>query len=309
MGGLLNVFKNDQPHQVDFFLDFQNYNLPSGDDLEAYNYIKDVLIRSPEYLQLMDNYVGCSDLVQKAIGDPSEQNENAVFLVLLPSVQSLQNIYQYSLEIIDVAHNLLSTLCKTGNSLENQVALAKLLCDLFNFVLQFDDKKMLNPHINNNFSYYRRSAVKMRSNGVKTQIPDDIANKMSLFYAYPTPLMNMLSSQLVNIGGVTKDEIVNGLAILANVCLDMVEKEKFNDRDLNLFCLRAMTASIVLVDHLSEEGVFCKGSPVNIRQAITILKTKVDELQTVGLINALKYTTRHLNNENTPEAIIELINE
>jgi len=307
MGGLLNVFNKDQPHQVNFFLDFQNVTLPNGEDLETYNSIRDVLNRSPEFLQMMDNYVGCSDLVQKAIGEPTEQNEKAVFEVLLPSVVNLQMIYQYSLEIMDVARNLLTTLCMSGN-LENQVALAKLLCDLFNFVLQFDDKKMLNPHINNNFSYYRRSAAKLRSNGVKTQLPDDVANKMSLFYAYPTPLMNMLSTQLVFEGGVSKDEIIGGLASLANVCLDMVEKERFNDRDLNIFCLRAMTSAIVLIDHLSEDGVFCRRSPVNIKQAIIILKNKVDELQTVGLVNALKYTTRHLNDEDTPDVILELIN-
>jgi len=308
MGGLLNVFKNDQPHQVNFFLDFQNVNIPTGDDLEIYNSIKDVLNRSSEYLELMDNYHQCSDLIQRAIGEPTEQNEKAVFDVLLPTVSNLQKIYQYSIEIMDVASKLLSTLCVSGDSLENQVALAKMLCDLFNYVIRFDDKKMVNPHINNNFSYYRRSAAKLRSNGIKTQIPDDVANKMSLFYAYPTPLMNMLSTQLVFEGGLSKDEIVYGLAMLANVCLDMVEKEKFTDGELNTFCLRAMTAAIILVDHLSDQGVFYKRSPVNIKQAIAILKAKEDELQTGGLINALKYTTRHLNDEDTPESILDLIN-
>jgi len=131
---------------------------------------------------------------------------------------------------------------------------------------------------------------------------------MSLFFAYPTPMMNMLSSQLVNEIKVSKQEVVSGLSLFANVCLDMVEKERFNDKQLNIFCLRAMTSAIILVDHISDEGVFCRKTPVNIRQAIGILKAKLDLLQTTGLINALKYTTKHLNDEETPEAILELLN-
>jgi len=257
----------------------------------------------------MDNYQGCSDLIYKALSAPTKENENVVFERLLPSVQNLSRVFEYSMEIMKVANTLLTTLCRPGSSLQNQEALARLLCDLFNFILQFDDKKMMNPNINNDFSYYRRSLSKLKSSGVKIQIPDDVANKMSLFLAYPTPMMNMLSTQLVPEIQVSKPEVVGGLAMFANVCLDMVEKQKFNDRDLNIFCLRAMTASIILVDHISEDGVFCRRTPVNIRQAIVLLKQKVDEYQTLGLINTLKYTTKHLNDEDTPEAILELINE
>jgi len=302
--------KNDQPHQVNFFLDFQNIKEPTGgEDLETYNKIRDVLNRSSEILAIMDSYEGCSDLIYKALSAPTTENESLVWQRLLPSVQNLNKVFEYSIEIMRVANSLLSTLCRTGSDLQNQEALAKLLCDLFNFVLQFDDKKMMNPNVNNDFSYYRRSLSKLKSSGIKIQIPDDVANKMSLFLAYPTPMMNMLSNQLVPEIQVSRAEVVNGLSMFANVCLDMVEKQKFQDRELNIFCLRAMTASIILVDHISEEGVFCKKTPINIKQAIAILKLKVDELQTLGLINTLKYTTKHLNDEDTPEAILDLINE
>jgi len=282
---------------------------PTGEDLEVYNNIKTVLNKSPQILALMENYQGCSDLIQKAISQPSKENESSVYEKLLPSVQNLLVIFEFSVEIMRVANSLLSTLCKTGNSLQNQEALVKLLCDLFNFVLQFDDKKMVNPHVNNDFSYYRRSTTKLKSSGVRIQIPDDVTNKMSLFFAYPTPMMNMLSTNMLSEIQVSKEEVIGGLASLANVCIDMVQKEKFNDKDLNILCLRAMTAAIILVDHISEEGVFCRKTPINIRQGITLLKVNVDKFQTTGLINSLKYTTKHLNDEETPVSIQELINE
>jgi len=121
--------------------------------LEIYKTIKVVLNKSAEVLALMENYQGCSDLIYKAISEPTKDNENLVFEKLLPSVTNLQKIYEYALETMKAANSLLSTLCKPGSNLQNQVPLAKLLCDLFNFVLQFDDKKMTNPHVNNDFTH------------------------------------------------------------------------------------------------------------------------------------------------------------
>jgi len=41
-------------------------------------------------------------------------------------------------------------------------ALVKLLADLFDFVLRFDELKMATPVIQNDFSYYRRNARKKK---------------------------------------------------------------------------------------------------------------------------------------------------
>jgi hypothetical protein len=305
MGGLLTVFKNDdQVHQVNFFLDFQSE--PTGNDLQVYNTCHAVLERRAHILNLMESYTGCSALIQKALSNPNPENEKIAWDTLIPSIEVLKEIYEYSDALMTTAQSLLSSLCRTGSSLENQQALAKLLCDLFNFVLQFDDKKMVNPNVNNDFSYFRRSNSKIKNAGYKVNIPDDMANKMSLFYAYPTPMMTMVSSRLDFVRGSSKGEVILGLSCFANVCLNMVEKAKFTDRDMNIYCLRAMTAAIILCDHISENGVFCRRSPINIRNAVLILKNKADELGTTGLINSLKYTSKHLKDEDTPEAITAL---
>jgi len=69
-----------------------------------------------------------------------------------------------------------------------------------------------------------------------------------------------------------------------------------------MFCLRGMTGSIVLVDHLDPLGAFHKKSVINVKGAITKLKN-FQEDATEGLINALRYTTVHLNDADTPPTI------
>jgi len=167
---------------------------------------------------------------------------------------------------------------------------------------------MVNPNVNNDFSYFRRSIAKIKNAGYKINIPDDKANKMSLFYAYPTPMMNMLSSRLT-FNNSSKDDIVQGLSLYANVCLNMVEKDHIKEKETQLYCLRAMTADIILCDHISENGVFCRKSPVNIKSAVLVLKGKADELGTTGLINSLKYTSKHLKDPDTPVTISDLFED
>jgi len=74
-----------------------------------------------------------------------------------------------------------------------------------------------------------------------------------------------------------------------------------------MFCLRAMTGSIILFDHLHSIGAFAKKSPINIKGCINVLKTYTTS-PTDGLLNALRFTTIHLNEPETPASIKQLLN-
>jgi hypothetical protein len=57
--------------------------------------------------------------------------------------------------------------------------------------------------------------------------------------------------ELVKKDQINQADVVSGFTLLANICLGMVEKGQFTNQTTNLFCLRAMTASIVLVGMLA----------------------------------------------------------
>jgi hypothetical protein len=141
---------------------------------------------------------------------------------------------------------------------------------VFDFVLRFDDAKMINPAIQNDFSYYRRTLNRMKiaKKDANIRIRDELANRMSLFFAYPTPMMKVLSETTVKFlsadTSVPRDNVTQSLAHMANICWDMVFRVKFQSNDTNMFCLRAMTGAIILYDHVSESGAFCRKSPINV---------------------------------------------
>ena len=100
-------------------------------------------------------------------------------------------------------------------------------------------------------------------------IKDELANRMSLFFAYPTPMMNVINETTSNFlsqnQSVPQDNLTTALALMASVCEDMVTNKRFQKDDTNMFCLRCMTGAIILYDHLHSHGAFSKKSGIPIR--------------------------------------------
>lgn len=114
-----------------------------------------------------------------------------------------------------------------------------------------------------------------------------------------------------------KPRLVAGLSMLANLSLGNIQKGTLDDQKTMLL-LCCMTGCIILVDHLRDEGAFDKKSPIQvsfecflafngfqIRQAITLLKNTTHN--TDFLVNSLRFTTLHLNDEQTMPAITKLL--
>lgn len=319
MGSALSaLFSNEKKVTVDIFLDFEAA-VPGEAEKEIHQTILNALGQSESTLNKLFAYKGCEEYIRKAITTPGPESEKAAWDALLPAVETLQEFYEFSTEIEKVYPKLLQQLFVSNDNtnlkqnLEGQQALAKQLADVFDFALRFDDAKMINPAIQNDFSYYRRSLSRMRlsapNKGNEIKIKDELANRMSLFFAYPTPMMKVLTDTTVNFlnnSDLDRAQVINGFSLMANVCLDMVEKERFKNVKTNMFCLRAMTGAIVLVDHIDPLGAFQKKCTINMKGAITQLKTFTDA-PTDGLLNALRYTTAHLNDPDTPAYLKNLL--
>jgi hypothetical protein len=315
MGQLMSWIHNNAEN-VDIFIDFDNAQ-PGEAEKEIHRRVAEVLDRAPAILDKLFKYTGCEEFIRKAITTPGEETESQAWEAVLPAVDQLQEFYDFSLELENCFPHLLQALCKSDpkQTLENQQALAKQLADVFDFVLRFDDAKMINPAIQNDFSYYRRTLnrMKLTKKDANIKIRDELANRMSLFFAYPTPMMKVLGETtakfLQNDREVPKDNVTQALAVLANVCYDMVIKERFSSTETNMFCLRSMTGAIILFDHIAEQGAFTKRSAINVKGCIQALKNHAPggAGSTDGLLNALRFTTVHLNDPETPGAIKQLL--
>ncbi|XP_056157807.1 CYFIP-related Rac1 interactor B-like [Lampris incognitus] len=202
--------------------------------------------------------------------------------------------------------------------LEQQQALARQFAQILHFTLRFDELKMTNPAIQNDFSYYRRTISRMRINNQcaseENEVTNELANRMSLFYANATPMLKTLSDATTKFVSDNPDVPIENttdcLSTMASVCKVMLEtpeyRSRFTSEETVLFCLRVMVGIIILYDYVHPAGAFVKTSNIDMKGCIRLLKDQ-PAISVEGLLNALRYTTKHLNDETTSKQIRSLL--
>eukprot|EP01086_Lenisia_limosa_P013278 TRINITY_DN4222_c0_g1_i4.p1 TRINITY_DN4222_c0_g1~~TRINITY_DN4222_c0_g1_i4.p1 ORF type:complete len:311 (-),score=91.08 TRINITY_DN4222_c0_g1_i4:62-994(-) len=309
MGNLLSGPKQEA---LDVFVDFNNPS-PTEQEADLFNKASEKLNLAPEIIIQLQNYIGCGELIRKSITDNTEEAHSTAWEAIVPHVNILKDFYLFSTEIDSLIRELITAVAVRSQegpeSLLTVQSLTKQICQILNFILQFDDLKMSNAGIQNDFSYYRRQLSKFKINNRESEltIDEELANRMSLFYAYPTPMTKCIVDVVTTAfptSEVQASDLLSALSNIANICYSMVEKKKYTDDEMNLFCLRAMTACIVLFDHVAPEGAFVKKSPIHIKPCVNTLKARTD---TSNLINTIKFTSKHFNDPETPANITALL--
>ncbi|ROT73203.1 CYFIP-related Rac1 interactor B [Penaeus vannamei] len=332
MGNLLRLLARDETgnsccsHQkYDVFLDFENAS-PSEAEADLYKDVARVLQVSQEIIQELHQYKGAAKEIREAISDPGDDYQRRAWETVTPLVQKLKQFYLFSNDIEVIVPRILAELCgpevTPTQHLETQQALVKQFAEILEFTLKFDELKMTTPAIQNDFSYYRRTVMrgKLESNNGTDPGEDDVtidhqlANKMSLFYANSTPMLKILSEAtskfVTEHKEIPLENTTETLGTMAKVCQRMLENPdliaRFRREETQLFILRVMVALIILYDHVHPHGAFVKASNVDVKGCVKVLKDQPAS-SSENLLNALRYTTKHLNDENTPKQIKTLL--
>lgn len=319
----MQVLKKDgRRPQDDIFLDFENAQ-PTDEEKPVFDEIKVVLDQSTAVLSDLREYTGAGDAIRMAIENPGDEAaQKGAWDAVCPLVQKLKNFYDFSGQLESVLPVLLKSLCEGDpvESLERKQALAKQFAEILHFVLLFDELKMGIPNIQNDFSYYRRTLSRIKMNqaeAVESIITNEEANRMSLFYAYPTPILKVISDATTKFvaesNEIPLEHTTNCLSTMAEICRVMIEQPdiatKFHNPGSTIsFCQKVMVGLIILYDHVHPIGAFSKKNPaIDVRGCIRLLQADKHE-DIDNLLSALKYTTKHLNEDSTPKDIKKLLN-
>lgn len=324
MGKLLSLLARDDstccgPQRYEVFLDFENA-APTDTEREVYEEVQQVLRDSESILQEIQCYKGAGREIREAIANPAEEWQQKAWNAVSPLVVKLRKCYEFSLELERVVPRLLGQLCSGNLSptqhLETQQALVKQLAEILEFVLKFDEYKMKTPAIQNDFSYYRRTVMRQKMIGMHDEgaVNSELANRMSLFYAHATPMLKVLSeatSQFVTDNeDIPIEQTTETLGTMAKVCLRMLENPKlvgqFEREETQLLVLRVMVGLVILYDHVHPVGAFARGAHMDVKGCVRLLQAQ-PPIRAEPLLNALRYTTKHLNEENTPRNIKSLL--
>lgn len=323
MGQILRIFlKEDcfssEQDQIRIFVDFENAQ-PNADELEAYALIQQFLEDSTDVLSILQHYQGAKDEIKDAIQNKSEETEKKVLEKLLPSMENLKKCYLFSQRLEKIVPLILKTMTsdiQQGQTvfdiLDCHQALVKQFAHLVEFVLIFDELKINNSQAQNDFSYYRRT-LKSRPTDELDLIVIAENDAVSRFLANSTPMLAKLTETLSKSVEINKEfELTTEiLGTMVQVCQKMLDSSELRQRiqsvQTELFILRIMVGLIVLFDHVHASGAFAKGSQIDVKGAIKIVREQGGE-NADNLLNILRYTTKHLNEEKTPKEIKKALN-
>uniref|UniRef100_A0A8C6PBH9 Family with sequence similarity 49 member Ba n=4 Tax=Nothobranchius TaxID=28779 RepID=A0A8C6PBH9_NOTFU len=323
MGNLIKVLTRDIDNNAgNFFLDFENAQ-PSESETAMWEEVNQVLMEAQVILEDLQTYRGAGEEIRQAIQNPNvECVQEKAWSAVVPLVAKLKTFYEFTQKLESSLQCLLKVLTSSGSTptqhLESKQALARQFAHILHFTLRFDELKMTNPAIQNDFSYYRRTISRMRINNLSSdsgnEVNNELANRMSLFYATATPMLKTLSdatSKFVSDNTqVPIENTTDCLSTMACVCKVMLEtpeyRSRFTSEETVLFCLRVMVGVIILYDHVHPAGAFVKTSNIDMKGCIRVLKEQPPS-SVEGLLNALRYTTKHLNDETTSKQIKMLL--
>ncbi|XP_052667233.1 CYFIP-related Rac1 interactor A-like isoform X1 [Harpia harpyja] len=322
MGNLIKVLGKDLENCPHFFLDFENAQ-PTEAETAVWNQVNAVLEEAQAILAELQSYTGAGQEIREAIQNPGDLRlQERAWSAVCPLVAKLKRFYEFSLRLENALRSLLEALTSPPYAptqhLEREQALAKQFAEILHFTLSFDELKMTNPAIQNDFSYYRRTISRNRINNLQldaeSEVNNEMANRMSLFYAEATPMLKTLSNATTKFVSENKtlpiEDTTDCLSTMACVCRVMLETPEYRSRFTNtetlLFCMRVMVGVIILYDHVHPVGAFAKTSKIDMKGCIKVLKDQ-PSTSTEGLLNALRYTTRHLNDDTTSKQIRALL--
>ncbi|XP_024124627.1 CYFIP-related Rac1 interactor B isoform X1 [Oryzias melastigma] len=323
MGNLIKVLTRDIDNNAgNVFLDFENAQ-PSPSETDIWENVKQTLEEAQVILNDLQEYRGAGEEIRQAIQSPGDETvQEKAWSAVVPLVAKLKTFYEFSHKLESSLRSLLDVLTRPGTTptqqLEQKQALARQFAHILHFTLRFDELKMTNPAIQNDFSYYRRTISRMRINNMTSdsggEVNNELANHMSLFYANATPMLKTLSNATSKFVSDNPDVPVENttdcLSTMACVCKVMLEtpeyRSRFTSDETVLFCLRVMVGVIILYDHVHPAGAFVKTSNIDMKGCIRVLREQAPS-SVEGLLNALRYTTKHLNDETTSKQIRNML--
>ncbi|XP_040002176.1 CYFIP-related Rac1 interactor B-like isoform X1 [Xiphias gladius] len=304
MGNLIKVLTRDIDNNGgNFFLDFENAQ-PSQSETAVWERVNQVLTEARVILDDLQAYRGAGEEIRQAIQSPGVEGvQEKAWSAVVPLVAKLKTFYEFSQKLESSLQCLLDVLTSSGSTptqhLEQKQALARQFAHILHFTLRFDELKMTNPAIQNDFSYYRRTISRMRINNLSAdagnEVNNELANRMSLFYASATPMLKTLSDATSKFVSDNQDVPIENttdcLSTMASVCKVMLEtpeyRSRFTSDETVLFCLRVMVGVIILYDHVHPAGAFVKTSNIDMKGCIRVLKEQPPS-SVEGLLNALR---------------------
>jgi len=286
-------------------LNFKDPQL-QDDECEIHGILSESLYKAPTVLQILKDYVGCGVQIYMAFASPTPENEEAAWGAVVECAEKITDLYKFYQELEIVWYRLLTLLFPQNpiTGVQSHLSSIKQLSQIFQFIFEFDRRKILNLALQNDLSYYRRilNQRKLHKISQASSYEEEVLrNRTSMFYSEAAPMMHAFIHSIFdhNFQRNLQENIlfIPGLSLLCNLCLKFLETpQEMEEEKLALCC---MTGCIILVDNLDPAGAYHKNTSIRIEDCIK----KLCASKKFALENTIRINSRNLFNIETPSSI------
>lgn len=297
------IFSGPTPASYNYRVDWDSDKVgdPSG-ELD----VAPVMERIAAAMAQVENYKSCQPDVKKAIEAPKDIKINTdTALALTDNILAIKSWYDLAEDVAVMLPKITGRVAGDGTINESPMLVAAL-AKIVAFVYRFDQAKMYESGIQNDFSGYRR--VMNKTDGVAPlPLDESTASVVSMFVAQPGPFAHRLGVAFSGVDPARKTV----LAELANAACGAVDRSKgksvLSDQQAD-FCRHVMVGAIILYDRGLKAGA---SNAFNSRE-LAILKCcttakKRGGADSVKLCSAIQYSTA--NYSTAPERVQEALEE
>jgi len=254
MGLVLDVFHKEGDKKFKGFIpDFDNAMVDEK-SAEFYSEITKKLAESNELISQLNGYTSSQDIIREALKNPTVANKHSSFEEILKNVEKIKVFYKYcSEDLVKLFHQLRNQIeevndekVEEGDKLRRQEAWAKQLAQLISFVVQWDQGKMQEPSLLNDFSYYKRNLAGQANDfNLELDVEESLASTISFWLAESMPMCKTLGESLKDL---KSQKLLKDVSAL---CCSLVKNKKFIGQTAvnnEVLCLRCAVGCIVLYD-------------------------------------------------------------
>lgn len=311
MGGLFSKSRRKLP---DEFIDF-NSATASDDEERALveSFDQNIMRPGEDILNRLANYTDAKTLIAASISHPSEETNRAAFDALLPNVQFQSESFNFTSIVVDNFLELLDYILDKIRTeppisvLAQHPAIVKTFAQSLHTILRFDEIILTLPNLLGDLAHFRRNASRILKSGDFDELIQKTA-EITIFFGTPNPALSRLVSSLGSHFGGEDDKIIGSLNVFAAL-IDLFTSSLSNngnslDQDTQILALRGIVGATLLYDHSSANGAFNRTVPMAIEIAMSILCNFTPQQK--GLINSIRYSSKHINDPNTLPEIRDL---
>ena len=351
------------------FLDFESDSVLPEPDNQLHSQLEVAVREAEANLTIFTGYeAGGKQAIFEATSNPNPENQEKTWAKLVPLIGILAQSKKSTDDLNKFVPEILGQIWNNVHSDERRKSVVEILKmhmflmiqlgKILDINMRFDAKKIQLESISNDISYVKRQfSLRQRAKSSDDLVPaeyKDVINivnlqSLSSFYISANPALSNNIETMTNYFNDcgNREQPLELLASFCKICIKILNSDmrgNFQKFGTIGMVQRIMVATVLLYDHLSPAGVFCRDSAISVRTVVEILQEEAGlqpkksfstksknslrppgvgnvrpvstnrvsyqelPIQAKNLITFLKYSNKHLKDSSTPRQTTALFN-